>query len=144
MASNPLTVLRTYARQADLSILPPTILFDHSEKTLTMFDAYPKSIFHFLILPRLNGTYAPLTTSNLTNLRSLLRCVASNREKVKELLEDLKEESAKVKKMIEEEMVKRYGFKWGVWVGFHPIPSMECVIFLSSIFSFVFSYQLSF
>jgi len=29
--------------------------------------------------------------------------------------------------MIQDEMMKRYGFKWGVWMGFHAVPSMEHV-----------------
>lgn len=37
----------------------------------------------------------------------------------------LNEEANKVKMMIEEEMMKRYKFKWEIWTGFHPISSME-------------------
>lgn len=117
--SNPLTILRSYARKADPSVLPPTILFEHTPKTLTVFDAYPKSIFHFLILPR-PSAYPSLTETNLTNLRELLKC---DREKAKEVIMDLYEESQKLRKVVEEEMVQMHGFKWDIWVGFHPIPS---------------------
>lgn len=38
---------------------------------------------------------------------------------------NLHEEANNVKKMIEEEMMKLYKFKWDIWMGFHPISSME-------------------
>lgn len=38
---------------------------------------------------------------------------------------NLNEEANNVKKMIEEEMMKMYKFKWEIWTGFHPISSME-------------------
>lgn len=38
---------------------------------------------------------------------------------------NLNEEANNVKKMIEEEMMKLYKFKWEIWTGFHPISSME-------------------
>lgn len=38
---------------------------------------------------------------------------------------NLNEEANNVKKMIEEEMMKMYKFKWDIWIGFHPISSME-------------------
>lgn len=38
---------------------------------------------------------------------------------------NLNEEANNVKKMIEEEMMKLYKFKWEIWMGFHPISSME-------------------
>jgi aprataxin len=55
--SSQLKILRTYAKLDDTSIaakkLPPTVYFSHTPHTLTIFDAYPKALFHFLILPRL-------------------------------------------------------------------------------------------
>ena len=32
-----------------------------------------------------------------------------------------------VRALVEEEMVRRFGFKWGVQIGFHAVPSMEYV-----------------
>jgi len=58
----------------------------------------------------------------LANLRSLLKCEKS---KAKEILTDLSQEADNVKKLIESEMLKKYGFKWEVWLGFHAVPSME-------------------
>jgi aprataxin len=38
--------------------LPPTVYFSHTRHTLTIFDVYPKALFHFLVLPRLWTTTA--------------------------------------------------------------------------------------
>jgi aprataxin len=114
-----LTILRSYAQKANPASLPPSILLTHSATSLTIFDAYPKSIFHFLIMPRV---VSPLTIFDLSNLRTLLKC---RKELAKEVLLGLKDDANKTKGMIEEEMVTRYGFKWGVWIGFHGTPSME-------------------
>ena len=51
-----LKILRAYAKLDDASLaatLPPTVYFSHTRHTLTIFDAYPKALFHFLVLPRL-------------------------------------------------------------------------------------------
>jgi hypothetical protein len=47
--------------------LPPTVYFSHTRHTLTIFDAYPKALFHFLVLPRLQIATA---TSTVTGSRS--------------------------------------------------------------------------
>jgi aprataxin len=54
----------------------------------------------------------------------LLKC---EKNSAKELLTDLSREANNVKKMIESEMFKKYGFKWDIWMGFHAVPSMEYV-----------------
>ena len=54
-----LKILRAYAKLDDASLaatLPPTVYFSHTRHTLTIFDAYPKALFHFLVLPRLRIT----------------------------------------------------------------------------------------
>lgn len=62
-----LKILRAYAKLDDASIaakkLPPTVYFSHTPHTLTIFDAYPKALFHFLILPRLQQPPASSTAS---------------------------------------------------------------------------------
>ncbi|TFK42641.1 HIT-like domain-containing protein [Crucibulum laeve] len=113
-----LTILRTYALK-NPETLPSSILFSHTAKSLTIYDAYPKSMFHFLILPRVQE---PLTTTELGSLRSLLKI---NKERAKEVITGLHEDAKAAKKEIEEEMLRRYGFKWDVWTGFHGAPSME-------------------
>jgi len=114
-----LTILRTYAQIAKPETIPVSVLFTHTAKSLAIFDAYPKSIFHFLIIPRVAP---PLTASDLASLRSLLKC---DRARAKEVILELEEHAKNVKTMIEGEMMSRYGFKWGTWIGFHAVPSMQ-------------------
>lgn len=124
-----LKVLRTYAKLPDSTItttLPPTVYFSHTQHTLTIFDAYPKALFHFLILPRISDTaYA----SDLKDLRTLLRRRASpdaqTRSRAQETFRVLADEAARMRGVVEEEMRARYGFVWEIWTGFHPVPSME-------------------
>ena len=116
-----LTVLRSYAGKAHPEKLPDSVLFSHTETSITIFDAYPKSIFHFLILPR---PTKELNIFDLTDLRSLLK---KDRETVNSTLVMLKNEAAKLRISIYEEMRKRYGFQWGLWMGFHAVPSMMYV-----------------
>src|SRR6266478_1530974 len=116
-----LNALRTLALK-DPSTLPKSILYSHSATSLVIFDAYPKSIFHFLVLPRVRELFA---IEDLTNLRSLLR---KGENHAKEIVQELKSVAESLKRDIEEEMVKHYGFKWGIWVGFHGAPSMVFVM----------------
>jgi len=48
------------------STLPPTVYFSHTRQTLTIFDAYPKALFHFLILPRLNVSVRSAASTTTT------------------------------------------------------------------------------
>ncbi|TFY55641.1 hypothetical protein EVJ58_g8119 [Rhodofomes roseus] len=119
MAPPTLTILRSYAQRTDPSSLPSSILLTYTERTLTIFDAFPKSIFHFLVLPRV---LPPLTTPGLANLKTVLK---GDKERAKEVIRWLAEDAKQVRSMIEDEMTKRYHFKWDVWMGFHAVPSME-------------------
>ncbi len=68
-SSPPLKILRTYAKLDDASLLttlPPTVYFSHTRQTLTIFDAYPKALFHFLILPRLNVSVRSAASTTTT------------------------------------------------------------------------------
>jgi aprataxin len=95
-----LTALRTYATTPDPSTIKPSIRLLHTDKTITIFDLYPKSTFHFLLLPRL---IPPLTSKNSSNLKSLLQW---NKEKALEYILLMKSEAEAVKTMIEDEMVR--------------------------------------
>ncbi|KAA1469527.1 HIT-like protein, partial [Dentipellis sp. KUC8613] len=125
MSNGALTVLRQYAQKRNPSTLPPSLYFSHTDATLTIFDTFPKALFHFLVLPR-PAHYQPrgLSVFDLASLRALLR-KTENRERGREVLLDLRAEGARLRGVIEEEMRKRYGFVWGVWMGFHAVPSME-------------------
>ena len=152
--SSRLKILRTYAKMDDVAIakLPPTVYFSHTQYTLTIFDAYPKALFHFLILPRLRvsaattndegngdegGSLSELTASesDMASLRTLLRRAAAPdsssssstraRAQAASTLRVLADAAARLRGEIEREMEARYGFVWDVWVGFHAVPSME-------------------
>ncbi|KII88600.1 hypothetical protein PLICRDRAFT_698957 [Plicaturopsis crispa FD-325 SS-3] len=114
-----LTLLRKYAQLPNPTTLPPDLYFSHTQTSLTIFDCYPKSIFHFLILPRVQPD---LPAKTLSTLKSLLK---GDRARAKSVLEDLRNEAEALKVTIEEEMVSKYGFKWGIWTGFHAVQSME-------------------
>ncbi|OCH94948.1 HIT-like protein [Obba rivulosa] len=114
-----LTALRQYASKADPSSLPTSVLFTHTANSLTIFDAFPKATFHFLVLPRARP---PLTVFELASLRTLLK---GDKQRARQTIQALAEDAKQVRAMIEEEMVSRYGFKWEVWMGFHAVPSME-------------------
>lgn len=116
-----LTVLRRYAQEAKPETLPPSLLFEYTDKCLTVFDAFPKSIFHFLVLPRV-GAPLNVPVGKLANLRTLLK---GDKTRAKQVLLDLSDEAEKIKKMIREEMLNRYGFQWEIWTGFHAVSSME-------------------
>lgn len=120
MAPPALTLLRSYAQKSNPSTLPSSVLYSHTPTTLTIFDCYPKSIFHFLILPRPSSS---VNVFELATLRTLLK--KKDREKAREVIYGLRDEAQKLKKDIEEEMMDRYGFVWEVWTGFHAVQSME-------------------
>ncbi|KAK2466969.1 hypothetical protein APHAL10511_001227 [Amanita phalloides] len=112
-----LAILRTYALREPTS-LPKSILYTHTRSALVIFDAYPKSIFHFLVLPRVQH---PLTTEDLTNLRTLAQ---KDMELAKEVFQELKSVAESLRQDIEAEMIRHFGFKWGIWIGIHGAPSM--------------------
>jgi aprataxin len=113
-----MSVLRTYAQKSPAE-LPNSILFTHTSTSLTIYDAFPKSIFHFLVLPRIIDS---TTVPDLSNLRS---CLKSDKARARELIYTLRDDAKIVAKEIEVEMLKRYGFKWDIWMGFHGAPSIE-------------------
>ena len=116
--SGNLRVLRQYAR-TDPVKLPATVLFTHNERNLVIYDAYPKAIFHFLILPRPSER---LSVLDLSSLRSLIK---KDRDLALEVLQSLRTQAETLKGEIHTEMLERYGFTWPIHCGFHAIPSME-------------------
>jgi len=116
-----LDVLRRYAQNPEN--LPVSIKFKETSANITVFDAHPKSIFHFLILPRIQAP--ELSAAVLNNLHTLL---SGDKIRAKEVIVSLAEDAKAVKEEIEEEMVQRYGFKWDVWIGLHGAPSMSYVV----------------
>ncbi|RPD80105.1 hypothetical protein L226DRAFT_557374 [Lentinus tigrinus ALCF2SS1-7] len=116
-----LTVLRGYAELADPAILPLELRLCHSDFSVTIIDKYPKSMFHYLLLPRIKPPY---TAANLRDLRTVLQLP---REQAKTLLQNMRRDALVAKALIEEEMLNRHDFKWDIQMGFHAVPSMEYV-----------------
>jgi aprataxin len=97
-----LFALRQYATKSDPGSLPPSVLFQHTSATMTIFDAYPKSKFHFLVLPRVRSSEDGLTVSDLSNLKQLLK---HDKEQAKAVVTGLAEEARRLRSTIEAEMV---------------------------------------
>jgi aprataxin len=119
-----LSILQKYAKKFESSSLPPTLLLTNTETSLTLFDKYPKAIFHFLLLPRIIAG-SEFTANDLTNMQTLL--VKGKKAGAKVLIQKLKKDAETVKEMVEKEMLKKHGYKWDVWIGFHAVPSMVYV-----------------
>ncbi|KAJ4480591.1 HIT-like domain-containing protein, partial [Lentinula edodes] len=115
-----LFILRNYAQKVP-STIPSSILFSSSSKSLTIYDSFPKSIFHFLVLPRVQSG----SSIDIDDLESLKTLFARDKEDAKIILNALNEDAQGVKREIEQEMQTRYGFKWPIWIGFHGAPSMH-------------------
>ncbi|KAF8522306.1 hypothetical protein BU17DRAFT_45097 [Hysterangium stoloniferum] len=111
-----LTVLTRYALKTDLSSLSESVLFSHTPTTMTIFDAYPKSnSFHFLLLPRITDA---LPEKHTTNLAALLKW---DKDKAHECLKNIAKDAEDVKGMVRQEMLKRFGFEWPIFAGFHAV-----------------------
>ena len=117
------SILQKYAKmfESSPSSLPPTLLLVNTATSLALFDKYPKAIYHFLVLPRILAG-SEFTAEDLTNLQILLG--KGKKPAVKALLEGLKKDAEMVKEMVEKEMIKKHGYKWDVWIGFHAVPSL--------------------
>jgi len=127
-------ILRRYALVKSPSTqIPASVLLIDSPQCITIFDAYPKAKYHFLVLPRY--PFAPRTDpdasksivklNEIDDLQSLLTKTSPDvREQV---IGALAETANEVEEMIRDEMVKTEGFEWGIDIGFHAIPSMKYV-----------------
>ena len=120
-------ILQRYAKEFESSpsSLPPTLLLTNTETSLTIFDKYPKAIYHFLVLPRIFANSA-FTANDLMYMHILL--AKGKKAEAKMLIEGLKKDAEIVKEMVEKEMLKKHGYKWDVWIGFHAVPSMLYVL----------------
>ncbi|KAH9946085.1 uncharacterized protein BXZ73DRAFT_36981 [Epithele typhae] len=118
-----LTILRTYAGLPDPGVLPDAIRLTHTDCSLTVFDAYPKGVYHFLLLPRI---LAPLRAAQMTDLQTLLQHLGT-RDGARAFLQRLRADADAVVRTVRAEMVKEHGTEWPIQVGFHALPSMEHV-----------------
>lgn len=121
-----ISILQKHAKsfESSPSSLPPTLLLTNTETSLTLFDKYPKATYHFLVLPRILAG-SGFTAKDLANLHALL--AKGKKAKVKGLIEGLKKDAEAVKEMIKTEMLKKHGYEWDVWIGFHAVPSLVYV-----------------
>lgn len=117
-------ILRKYAQFEPPEKLPKSVYLHHSEHAVTIFDLYPKAIFHLLVLPRIKKD-GPFNAKNLTSLKTLLNSPSVKKEEALQLLRYLKEEADHVKAESLKEMQGRWGYTWDLHIGFHAIQSME-------------------
>ncbi|KAI9064478.1 hypothetical protein FKP32DRAFT_1570725 [Trametes sanguinea] len=115
------TLLRTFALLDDPSTVPPHVRIGFTDYTVTIKDAYPKSYFHRLVLPRI---YLPIEPEQVRDLRSLL-CLP--REQARAILLALKRDAEVAKREMEQEMREQHGFVWPIQMGFHAVPSLDHV-----------------
>jgi len=122
-----LTILQQYAKRFETfpSSLPPTLLLTNTETSLTFFDKYPKATYHLLVVPRILAG-SVFTAKDLTNLQTSL--AKGTKAESRKLIEGLKRDAEVAKGMIEKEMLKRHGYKWDVWIGFHAVPTLVYVL----------------
>lgn len=112
-----------YASKKNPEELSPDIYFSHTDRTITILEPYPKSIFHLIMLPRLGAP--PRVQTNLKDLPTFLASPEVSKHEAEVLLRELAEDAQLLKAEIEEEMIERYGFKWDIWMGFKVAPSYK-------------------
>ncbi|KZO95764.1 HIT-like protein [Calocera viscosa TUFC12733] len=112
--------LENYARTAPEE-LPKDILLSSTEHTVTVKDAYPKAMYHYLVLPRLPSSLVS-SSSRISSLQSLL---SGDKEDALRVVKILGDDAELAKSHILEEMRKKHGFEWDVNIGFHAVPSMD-------------------
>ena len=127
MSFAPLRALLEYAEASNpTTSIDSNVLLTHTQDTITVQDKFPKSIFHYLVLPRLKhddgSARTDITASRVKELRSLLK---GDKSVAREVLETLARDAKEVKGMIENKMMEQFQFKWPIWIGFHSVQSME-------------------
>ncbi|SGY23964.1 BQ5605_C019g08999 [Microbotryum silenes-dioicae] len=130
-------VLEQYARLHNPEReLPKGVHLLSDSKCVTIFDGYEKAKYHFLVMPRypfpLESSSSPssaststsisVPSSHLTSLEALRKSPYCLR-----VLHALQEQARQVQEMIEEEMLKKEGWKWPIHIGFHARESMRHV-----------------
>ncbi|KAI0670342.1 HIT-like domain-containing protein, partial [Trametes maxima] len=99
--------------------IPQSIKLCHTETSFTLHDLYPKSLYHEVVIPLIRP---PLTVDGLRDLRSLLSLPT---EVAKTVLLNLRRDALEAKRLIEDDMRKRYSAVWDVQIGFHALPSVQ-------------------
>ncbi|EIW73692.1 hypothetical protein TREMEDRAFT_59866 [Tremella mesenterica DSM 1558] len=127
----PLQILREYAKvRSPARNIPPSVLLSHTPYVMSIHDAYPKSKYHFLILPRfpyppeadLERDKSILPLGVFDSLETFLMKGGEHRWTV---LQQMVNMARDVEEMIRDEMFKTEGFTWKIYMGFHAVPSMN-------------------
>lgn len=110
--------------------IPASTLLTYDDKTIAIFDAFPKAKYHFLVLPRYPfPTTAAGSTVRLNDLESLSSVITRpSYDVAREVITAMADMAKEVEEMIQDEMMKTEGFVWGVDMGFHAVPSMQSVV----------------
>ncbi|KAL1751448.1 hypothetical protein FB107DRAFT_222006 [Schizophyllum commune] len=113
------TALQTFAALPDPSVLPKDVYHSHSDHTITLYAQWPKSTYHMLVIPRIRP---PFTAGRLLNLRTLLH---GDKQQAEEVIDQLNDDVDEVVEWIKQQMDKKEGYRWNVWLGFMPNPSVN-------------------
>ena len=120
------TTLLTYASSSSPATqIPPKEYLDHTDRFILIGDLYPKSTFHWLILPRLPFQLKNGSTLDAYQLEDIRTVLGLKDSIAMEVLEGLEEMMEIVKGRMKGKMREEMGFEWEVCDGFHPIPSMR-------------------
>ena len=118
-----------YAKYASLKLPDPRFgnheYVSHTDRTLTIQELFPKSEYHLILIPRVGR--APRVPQNKVNIRTVLSLQNFSKAEAFDLLKDMYKDALKVKEELEEDMMRRRGFKWDIWMGFHLAPSYRYV-----------------
>ncbi|KLO13511.1 HIT-like protein [Schizopora paradoxa] len=98
------------------------LFFGYTENTITIWDQFPKAIFHFLVLPRVKAP--PRTKTNLKSLRSLFSRNVP-KDEARQVIQEIAKDAYALRDQIRKEMMDRYRFTWDIQLGFHAIQSMD-------------------
>jgi len=114
--------LLNMAKVSNPKLLGRTVHLAHNTETITVFDGYPKSKYHFLLLPRLPCVIpgADLTGQELNSITDLFKSASPL-----PVLKCLQQAAKEVVEMIQLEMDAEYGFRWPINRGFHADESMR-------------------
>ena len=84
--TDPLGALERYACTPNPEAIPPNVHLAHTPATITIRDAFPKSVYHLLVLPRPREGVA--TVAQLRSLRALM---SGDRARARRVLEEMGE-----------------------------------------------------
>ncbi|CED82130.1 Amino acid transporters [Phaffia rhodozyma] len=121
--------LRAYALVKNPSVdIPKNVYISSTERFIVIKDGYPKSTFHYLILPRIPFS-AHVSTSEVTlgaeELNSLRSTLQLDKEIVLDLLDGMEDVVRDLEASIQTDMRRTKGHEWDILAGFHAVPSMK-------------------